>query len=116
MKNLRELRKNRKITMKELGSALNLAESTISLYENGQRQPDFETITKIANYFNVTIDYLMGRENAVSPPQQEPPQQENTVRIIGRGGVVKEYKVTERERKMFEAMLEAESEDPDLKY
>ena len=60
MEKLKELRKQNNITMKELGSKLNLAESTISLYETGKREPDFQTLIKIADIFNVTIDYLLG--------------------------------------------------------
>ena len=48
--------------MKELGKRMNLAESTISLYENGQREPDLSTLQKLAEFFNVTVDYLMGRD------------------------------------------------------
>lgn len=62
MKRLRELRKNNNLTMKELGKRMNLAESTISLYENGQREPDLSTLQKLAEFFNVTVDYLMGRD------------------------------------------------------
>ena len=63
MERLKNLRKSNNLTMKELGKCLNVAESTISLYESGQRQPDYETLKKIANLFNVSIDYLLGREN-----------------------------------------------------
>lgn len=63
MEKLRELRKLNKITMKELGKKLNLAESTISLYENGYREPDYNTLLRMADYFHVSIDYLLGRDS-----------------------------------------------------
>lgn len=59
---IRTLRKRKNMTLKELGEIINVSESTISLYENGHREPDFETLIKIAKYFNVTIDYLLGNE------------------------------------------------------
>lgn len=59
---IKELRKENKLTMKELGNMLNLAESTISLYETGKREPDSYTIAKIAKTFNVSVDYLLGIE------------------------------------------------------
>ncbi len=62
MNRLRELRRQRGITMKELGNAFGLAESTISQYETGKRQPDNETLVKFAEYFHVTVDYLLGKE------------------------------------------------------
>lgn len=61
MKRIRELRKERNLTMKRLGEAIGVAESTISLYENGKRQPDNDTLQKLADYFNVSVDYLLGR-------------------------------------------------------
>lgn len=60
-KRLRELRKGKKLTMKELGDKLSLAESTISGYENGNRKPDMEILQKFADFFEVTTDYLLGR-------------------------------------------------------
>ena len=63
MEKLRELRKLNKITMKELGKELNLAESTISLYENGYREPDYNTLLRMADFFHVSIDCLLGRED-----------------------------------------------------
>ena len=61
LKNLRKLRKEKNISMKKLGEDINVAESTISLYETGKREPDYETLKKIAEYFDVSIDYLLGR-------------------------------------------------------
>ena len=59
---IRELRKQHHMTMKELGKIVGVAESTISLYETGKRQPDLDTLTHIADVFGVSIDKLMGRE------------------------------------------------------
>ena len=59
---LRELRKAKGISMKKLGEIIGVAESTISLYELEKREPDFSTLKKLADYFNVTTDYLLGRE------------------------------------------------------
>ncbi len=59
MEKLKELRKEKGISLKELGSVVGVAESTMSLYENGKRQPDYETLLKLAEYFGVTVDYLL---------------------------------------------------------
>lgn len=59
--NLRSLRKERGLSQAELGEFLGLAKSTISMYENGQRQPEFEVEEAIADFFNVNLDYLRGR-------------------------------------------------------
>lgn len=59
--NLRILRKTRRITQDELARKLNTSRSCISNYELGNRQPDSETIRRIADIFDVSIDYLLGR-------------------------------------------------------
>lgn len=68
---LRELR----MTMKELGAVVGLAESTISQYETGKRQPDNETLLKLGEYFNTSVDYLLGstrtNENAPTLTQKD---------------------------------------------
>lgn len=57
---LRRLRKQDGLTQSALASALGIAKSTISMYECGNREPDFETLEKIADYFNVDMNQLTG--------------------------------------------------------
>lgn len=64
MKNLRKLRKEHNLSLKEFGALFGLAESTISLYESGKREPDIATLKKIASYFNITVDELLGIERS----------------------------------------------------
>ena len=61
---IRELRKKHKMTMKELGQALGLAESTVSHYETGRRDPDLETLLKMGELFNVSVGYILMAEPA----------------------------------------------------
>ena len=67
---IRELRKQHKMTMKELGAVVGLAESTISQYETGKLQPDNETLIKLGEYFYTSVDYLLGSTptNENAPP------------------------------------------------
>jgi len=65
-KRLRALRKKKKLTMKEFGEKFSLAESTISGYENGNRKPDMDILSKFADFFNVSTDYLLGRTNEIN--------------------------------------------------
>ena len=67
---LRELRKQRGLTMKELGEKIGVSESTISLYETGRRSPSYEILLKIAEYFGVSVDYLL-RGNEEKTASQE---------------------------------------------
>lgn len=61
MNRLRTLRKKMKLSGKELGNELGYAESTILQWERGIRQPDLTGLTTLANFFHVSVDYLLGR-------------------------------------------------------
>jgi methanogenic corrinoid protein MtbC1 len=64
--NIKELRKLNKYTQKQLASILGVAQTTIANYEKGIRVPDAEMLHKIADIFNVSIDYLIGRKKVVN--------------------------------------------------
>lgn len=68
MLKIRELRNLFGLSQKELAKSLSIPQNTFSQYETGKRAPDFETLKKIANYFNVTVDYILG-ESSDPPPQ-----------------------------------------------
>lgn len=57
---LKELRKNKNISQEEIGKLCGVAKNTVSSWENNINQPSIETLTKLAEYFNVSIDYLLG--------------------------------------------------------
>ena len=59
---LKELRKRRKISQIKLSIDLNMNQNTISRYENLEREADYATLIKLADYFCVSIDYLLGRD------------------------------------------------------
>lgn len=58
---LKELRKKRQLSQIRLSIDLNMNQNTISRYENGTREADYKTLILIADYFDVSIDYLLGR-------------------------------------------------------
>lgn len=60
---IKELRQQKGITQKELSKHLGIAQNTLSYWENGRIDIDTESLCKIADYFNVSVDYLLGREN-----------------------------------------------------
>jgi len=66
---LTELRKEKELSQKDLAALLNLSISTISNYENGVHSPDLDTLRKIADFFGVTTDYLLGRTGYRCPPE-----------------------------------------------
>lgn len=59
-KKLKELRLSRQMTQEELGKVLGVTTSMIGMYETGARNPSYTVLKKIAEYFNVTTDYLLG--------------------------------------------------------
>ena len=60
---LKYLRKEIDIYQKELAQNIGVSRSTITLYESGSRKPNLETLEKLADYFGVSIDYLLGKSN-----------------------------------------------------
>ena len=58
---LRELRKARGLSQVKLAMDLNISQNTLSRYENREREAGYDTLIKIADYFDVSIDYLLGR-------------------------------------------------------
>lgn len=62
---LREILEERNIKQKDVASAIGIYTSTMSQYVTGVREPDIETLIKLADYFGVTVDYLIGHD---SPP------------------------------------------------
>lgn len=62
---LRELRLEQKMTQQRLALELCMSQNTVSRYENGEREPGLADLIRIADYFNVTVDYLIGRTDRV---------------------------------------------------
>lgn len=60
---IKELRKSNKLTQEELGKILGVGKTTISMYETSNSTPNDEIKLKISEYFNVSLDYLLGKTN-----------------------------------------------------
>ena len=58
---LKELRKKKGISQLKLALDLNINQNSISRYESGAREADYATLIRLADYFNVSIDYLLER-------------------------------------------------------
>ena len=59
---LKEIRKNNKLTQQEVANTLQISQVTYCNYELGNREPDIETLCKLANLYHTTIDELVGRD------------------------------------------------------
>ena len=58
---LKEIRKKKQISQLKLAMDLNMSQNSISRYETGEREADYATLIRLADYFDVSIDYLLGR-------------------------------------------------------
>ena len=67
---LRELRKERNISQLKLAMDLNMNQNTISRYETMEREADYRTLILFADYFHVSLDYLLGRSDEAEPKQK----------------------------------------------
>lgn len=61
---LKELRKEHNITQLQLSNKIGVSRSAIAMYETNQTQPDLDVVKKIAEYFNVSIDYLLDNNDS----------------------------------------------------
>ena len=62
MNRIKELRAERKISQEKLAKEIGMSRSAVSMWEIDASEPDNEMLDKLANYFHVTTDYLLGRE------------------------------------------------------
>jgi len=63
MKNLKLIREQNHLTQQQMADIFAIQRPTYTRYEKGERQPDFDLVIKMAQYFNVTTDYILGNDN-----------------------------------------------------
>lgn len=78
---LRELMENTKTTQQELANKLKISRQSVSLYVLERREPDINTLIKIADYFGVSVDYLIKHTPATDA---EPPAPRNYIYVGGK--------------------------------
>lgn len=70
MKNLKKLREQHNLTQREMADILGIQRPTYTRYETEERQPDFDLVIKIAQYFDVSVDYLLGKSENMNLDEQ----------------------------------------------
>jgi transcriptional regulator with XRE-family HTH domain len=98
--NLQKLRTNNNMTQEDLGKLLNVSQSTIAYYESGKKQPSLETIVFIADYFRVSVDYLLGIGSFISPALQTTGLSQENLDLLGRLN-----NLTDTDRKEIESYI-----------
>lgn len=66
MKRLKQLRTEQKLTQKDIANFLGVDRTTYVKYETGASEPNFDTLQRLASFFNVTTDFLLGQETTPS--------------------------------------------------
>lgn len=74
---LKSLRNSRNLTQADLAKNLDVARTTYAMYEQNKREPDNKTLEIIANYFDVSTDYLLGRTDNPEPFNKKLPELTN---------------------------------------
>lgn len=62
-KTIKELRVAQGLSQRQLGEKLDVCNQTVSFWEGGKREPDLDTLIKIADYFGVSVDFLLGKSD-----------------------------------------------------
>lgn len=75
-KRLKDLRTRTKLRQEDVATKIGIARTTYAMYEQNKREPDNETLQKLADYFEVSIDYLLGRSNNSSRDRNQSKQPE----------------------------------------
>ena len=96
---IRKLREQNNITREDFAKKIDVTYAALSKYETGKRQPDYETLQKIADYFEVTTDYLLGREEKKYPAWGDEAEFEAWVNDPSVHKFYKEFKESPEERK-----------------
>lgn len=70
MNRLKQLRLEKELLQTDIAKIINKSERTVGFYETGERDMNTETLATLANFFNCSIDYLLGKSNVRNPEQQ----------------------------------------------
>ncbi len=87
---MKKLRNQKGLTQQELADILHVSKGTVGMWETGRREPNTEILSELADFYGVTVDYLLGREQ-LSPAQEAAVQE--TIRTL--------EELTQRLRTMF---------------
>lgn len=71
---IKKLREEKGLTQRQFADQFQISPSTIALYEVGKRTPDADTLSKLASFFDVSVDYLLGRTNERKPSSADKPK------------------------------------------
>lgn len=112
---IKELRESKGINMKEAARLLGIPYTTYVNYEKGLREPTSEMLIQIADFYNVSIDYLVGRNSDAKRKEIAPQMNENqnVLRIAARDGSYQVRKLSDQQLAALKAILDQMPDVPD---
>lgn len=115
MNKLKHLRTENSKLQREIAEYLGIDRTTYGKYETGASEPDFQTTLKIAEYFDVSVDYLLGRTEEKKPSAEVIDEEldKNVLVIRGRDGRYIRKVLTDKEIESFETLFKNLPDLPD---
>lgn len=114
---LKELRARRKLRQQDVADAVNCSQAVYSRYENGEREPSKDTLNRLADFYGVSVDYILGRDSVADvPPTREPqPAQEAQyeIRILHRGNTTMTQEQLDRREALMRVLWDMDDDGLD---
>lgn len=107
---IKYLRQLNNMTQRELADKLSVSMQNVSKYELGGLEPGLDLLVRIADVFDVSVDYLLGRSNDPNPgapPTAESVAGQEYISILGSNGIRKKVFIPPEKSKRFHALLDA---------
>jgi transcriptional regulator with XRE-family HTH domain len=106
---IKQLREEKELKQEDLAKELNVAPSTIGMYERNAREPNNEITLKLANFFGVSTDYLLGKSDVRNPEKIE---KEDPLGLAKIGFSMKDYNPpTETQKEQIKSLIEVIMKD-----
>lgn len=119
---LKFLRVSKDLSQMDLAKQLKISKSSINMYERGEREPGIETLEAIADFFNVDLDYLLGKSDfanrnewllSMSPQSQPTKPAVNILKLAGRDGSYQERILSDQQLAALKAILDQMPDVPE---
>ena len=101
---LKQLRNSRELSQDALAKKIGIAQQTYGHWETGRTEPDHATLTCIADFFNVSVDYLLGRKDSPAPSSQKTNLSQEDLVLVELARDIK--KLPEDHRKIVDTIIE----------
>lgn len=114
---LKELRTRRKLRQQDVADAVNCSQAVYSRYENGEREPSKDTLNRLADFYGVSVDYILGRDPVADvPPTREPQSAQDAqyeIRILHRGNHAMTKEQLDRREALMRLLWEMDDDELD---